>query len=119
MKDVSQKTLGGMMRRARLRMGWSLRDAAKATGIPHSWLTRVEQGHYSRPAPHRLARVAEVLGLDLRQLNQATGGSLADGLPTAEMYFRTKYDLTPSEIAKLEAVLAQVRHERDSGQPNG
>lgn len=113
MKEVSRGELGDVVRQARLEQGWSLRRTAQAAGVPHNWLDRVEKGHYNRPAPHRLSRLAEILPIDVERLNQLTGGSLADGLPDARVYFRTKYNLTTKEAADLEAILSRVRHERD------
>lgn len=113
MREVPQRRLGATLRQARLRAGWSLRETAKAAALPHSWLDRVEKGHYSRPAPHRLTRLAEVLKLDPVQLGRAAGSEIAAQLPGARVYFRAKYDLTPSEIAHVEHVLATIHRERD------
>lgn len=113
MKEATNDTLGGILRRARQRRGWSLRNLENATGISHSWLARVELGHYKRPAPHRLTRLAEVLKLDPAELGLAAGSDIAAQLPGARVYFRAKYDLTPSEIAQVEHVLTAIRADRD------
>ncbi len=112
MKQTQKRVLGRLLAEARKQKQLSLRDVQEATGIPFTWIARTEQGHYTRPAPERLTRLAELLGVDARVMDEATSGEMAGQLPQPRTYFRAKYNLSASEIARLEEVLAQVRRER-------
>lgn len=112
MKQSDAYVLGRMLREARKRKGLSLRAVQEATGISFSWITRTEHGHYSRPSPERLTRLAEALGIDVRAMDGATNGEMSGRLPQPSTYFRAKYQLSPEEITHVEDVISKLREER-------
>ena len=63
MKQTQARVLGRLLAEARKQKQLSLRDVQEATGIPFTWIARTEQGHYTRPAPERLTRLADKLYL--------------------------------------------------------
>ena len=60
-------TLGETIRRLRRERGWSLGTLAEQTGLSYSHLSRVENDSAS-PQADAVARLAEALGGDLREL---------------------------------------------------
>jgi len=119
MKQLDAHRLGRMLKQARERMGLSLRAVEQRTRIPFAWVARTEHGHYSRPAPERLATLAELLGIDARAMDGVTSGEMSEQLPKARTYFRAKYHLNPDEIAQLETLMDELLRERATGRtPN-
>ena len=112
MKQSDAHLLGQLLREARKRKRLSLRAVQDATGIPFTWITRTEQGHYSRPSPERLIKLAEALGIDIRAMDGATGGEMSGQLPQPSTYFRAKYQLSVEEITHVEDVISKLREER-------
>jgi transcriptional regulator with XRE-family HTH domain len=97
---VAKERFGDLVRRARIRSGLSLREAAARARIDYSRLSRIENG--SRPAPgmNEMRPIADLLHLDLLDLAVAAGVSRevmedliwserlrsADGVPGAASY---------------------------------
>lgn len=64
----------GYLRRIRERARISLRQAAAALGVSYAWLARTETGGYaSAPSLARLQDIAELYGVDLREVLQEAG----------------------------------------------
>jgi transcriptional regulator with XRE-family HTH domain len=114
MNDSQAARLGRLVAAARARKGLSLRAVAEMTGVPHLWLSRVEHGSYNQPAPERLTRLAELLDIDPERLDRVSAGHLSNSLPGVRTYFRSKYDLTSSEIDEIERTVTEIQrnHER-------
>ena len=60
----SQPQVGQILRRARQRRGWSLRDVERRTGIPNAHLSQIERGHIRRPDVEILWTLSELYALD-------------------------------------------------------
>lgn len=112
MTDQQAILLGQEIAHARAKKRWTLRQLAARTGIPHPWLAELERGHYHHPAPDRLAQLADLLGIPPKRIDHLMEGRLSGKLPELRIYFRTKYDLTPQEIVRVEDVLRAIYHER-------
>ena len=67
------ETLAAILSGARSRLGWSLRDAERATGVPNAHLSQIETGKIERPAVAVLARLASAYGLPVAELAEAAG----------------------------------------------
>jgi transcriptional regulator with XRE-family HTH domain len=65
--------LGVMLSGARSRLGWSLRDAERATGVPNAHLSQIETGKIERPSVAVLARLAKAYGIPAERLAEAAG----------------------------------------------
>lgn len=118
MNDAQAVRLGRLLAKARKRKGLSLRALAELTGYHHFWLYRVESGFYSQPAAERVTRLAEVLDIDPERLDRVTRGHLSSSLPGVRTYFRTKLELEPEEIDKIERTIQQIKRSRERRQTN-
>src|ERR1700686_5545150 len=116
MNEVQAVKLGHLLRRARRRQGRSLRTVADLAGIDYLWLSRVERGLFTKPAPERLTKVAEVLSIPPERLDRVTKGHVSSSLPGVRTYFRAKYDLAPGEIDKIERTIQQIQRSRERRQ---
>src|SRR5437588_651456 len=65
MDQDQAKELGNRLRAERERLDLSIRELAERTGVNHSTVVRLEQGAIESPAPDKLGRIADVLGLSL------------------------------------------------------
>jgi transcriptional regulator with XRE-family HTH domain len=106
--ETQAKKLGKLLVRTRERAGLSLRGLAEQADIPYTWLARIEQGTFTHPAPDRLARVAEALGIDPARIDRLSHNHLADSLPSLHTYFRSKEKASPEEIAEIEAAIKKI-----------
>jgi len=109
MTDAQAQQLGCLIHEARIRHGWSLVQTMEATGIDSSWLNRMERGFYADPAPDRLAVLADHLEIDPAAIDRASRDHLADSLPNARIYFRSKEKLSAEALDEVEAAVAAIR----------
>lgn len=112
-KEQAQR-IGRMIATARHNKGWSLRQLSNETGLSHTWLLKLERGEYVTPAPDRLIRVTDALGVDPERIERVVKGQMADSLPGVRTYFRAKYDLSQEDIDKIERTVEDLQrnHER-------
>lgn len=61
-------TLGELVRKARQRKGWSLRDLERETGIKNPTLCWIENGHTKDPSWRNVVKIAKALNLKLNRL---------------------------------------------------
>ena len=101
MNESQAKMLGRLITSRRMKRNQSIRDVEHYTGIPIAWLARVEAGLFLKPGVDRLFVVAEKLDIDPDEINQLTGGYLANRLPAPRAYFRAKHGLRHDEIDQL------------------
>lgn len=114
MTDAQARKLGTIVSRARMRKGLSLREAAAKIGISYVWLNDLESGRYSDPAPDRLGRLADVLGVDPLSIDRINAGVLANSLPNVRTYFRAKEGLSAQQLDEVEATLQRLRRKHQS-----
>jgi len=108
MTHLQAKKLGSYIATARRGRGWSYRQLEEQTGLPRSWMFRIERGDYTAPDPARLTRIAEMLELDPERIDRLTHGQVAASLPTVRTYFRAKYDLAPEQLDRIERYVKRV-----------
>ncbi len=89
------------------------KDLAERSGIDGAVINRIESGSIASPAPAKLARLAEVLNLDLSELYAGAGLPDADQLlPSFQPYLRAKYGHLPPEAQERLAIhFAQIEAE--------
>jgi transcriptional regulator with XRE-family HTH domain len=109
MYQAQATQLGQMIAAARHRKGLSLRDLEQQVRVSRAWLGHLERGVSLSVPPDRLARLADVLELEPTELDRFTVDTMADSLPPLGTYFRAKYDMTPSEIDRLERYVRRLR----------
>ncbi len=109
MTTAQARRVGTLLMRARTEKQLSLRHLTQETGIPPTTITRIEQGDYRDPAPEKLARLAEALGIDPARIDNLSGNYLAASLPSIGTYFRSKKKASPEEIAEIETAVDAIR----------
>ena len=101
--------IGRMIATARRNKGWSTRRLSLETGVSHPWLSKLEHGEYLSPAPERLMRLAETLGIDPERIERVAKGQMSENLPGLRTYFRAKYELSQQEIDEIERTVEEVQ----------
>src|SRR5205823_5564374 len=91
------KRFGEWLRSRRHEAGLSTTQLAKVVGITDGTITRIEQGAIAAPAPDKLSRIAEALGLSLADVYAMAGYTITDELPSFQPYLRRKYRDMPTE----------------------
>jgi transcriptional regulator with XRE-family HTH domain len=113
MIEKQAQRIGRMIATARRNKGLSLRQVSEQTGIPHTWLFRMEHGEFLAPTPDRLVRLAETLGVDPDKIERVAKGQMSNSLPGVRTYFRAKYDLTTEEIDKIERTVQDIQRKHE------
>lgn len=111
MTSKQAEDLGRLVRRTRKRQRLSLRELGHRLQIPTSWLGHLEQGRYADPAPDRLNRICEALDIDPARLHPYVRQDVSDSLPEMTAYFRTKYRLSPAQVARIARYVERVQKE--------
>lgn len=97
------KELGRLLRKRRQELGLSTIQLAKQIGTTDGTITRIEQGLFTAPAPDKLSRIAEALGLSLADVFGLAEYAVPSDLPSFRPYLRAKYrGLPPEAIEQLE-----------------
>lgn len=65
---ITDAPLGARFAAARKRLGWSLRDAGRASGVPNAHISQIETGAIVHPGPAVVAKLAKAYGMDDLQL---------------------------------------------------
>lgn len=113
-----KQTLGEYLRAARKRAGLSIRQLGNLSGISHGYLVKLELGQKDNPSAEHLARLAEVLEIDVSELLAFIGVEPSAALPPPHVYFRRKYGLSDTDADELTQIIGeyttkQRREERD------
>ena len=104
MDEQQAKTLGSLLKQKREALGLSLRQLAKVAEVNDVNIFRLERGDWAAPAPDKLARIAEALGLSLADVYALADYAVPTDLPSFKPYLRTKYRSLPQEeVDKIEA----------------
>jgi transcriptional regulator with XRE-family HTH domain len=94
----STKTFGSVLRARREELGLSVRGLAQAVDLAPSSISRLEEDSF-RATEETVRRLAKVLRSSTDELLALSRGNL----PHFDLYLRAKYDLSPEEIAELDA----------------
>jgi DNA-binding XRE family transcriptional regulator len=118
MDDKQAKRLGRFLRSQREAHELSTHELAELCDLSHTTIIRFEQGAYTAPAPDKLARIAEALGVSLADVYALAEYAVPKDLPAPSLYLRTKFrGLSQNELARVtrdvEAVLK--RHGINAG----
>lgn len=109
MNDEQARELGNRLRARREQLDLSIRQVAERSEINHSTLVRLEQGVIDAPAPDKLSRIAEVLGLSLADVYALADYSVPADLPSFKPYLRTKYRSLPAPaVEELERSFRRI-----------
>lgn len=105
--------LGEVVRNARIDLGISIRQLARAVGVHHSSIARLEAGNHQEPKPPRLQRLSRVLEIDERDLFALAGLEAFETLPAFTPYLRAKYDMSDQAARALEDHFNYIRDRHD------
>ncbi len=119
MREVQARELGRLFKQARRAKKLSLRALDELSGVSYGWLSRLERGLMIAPAPSKLTRVAETLGIPPERIDRITRGQVSGELPPIRTYFRAKYQLTPQEITQIEELFDRIRRQRNHAPEEG
>jgi len=112
-RDLQQ--LGVLIKNARERTGWSVRQLADAAGLVPSTVFRLEKGFIATPRPDHLQRLAQALSVDVEELYVEAGYLTEDALPELRPYLRAKFGLTTQQADHIEGYLQALRDTQTTG----
>jgi len=115
------KRFGRWLRTKRQQAGLSKMQLAKRSGMSDTSILRIEEGIFLAPAPDKLARIADVLGLELADVYAMADYAVPDDLPSFQPYLRTKYRGLPQKaVADLNKAFTDIakRHGYDARGPS-
>lgn len=111
MDQDQARELGEHLRERREELGLSSRALARATFMNDASILRLEQGLVAAPAPDKLVRIAEALGLDMADVFALAGYAAPTQLPAWRPYLRAKYAELPSEaVDELESFFGYLKN---------
>ncbi len=113
--------LGTYIRQLREQRGWSLREAAQATGLSNGYISLLENGRVESPSATVLARLAKGYEVRVEAMLKAAGIDIADssvqrGIEPALV--DTLRSLSPearAEVASYAGYLARQRRRERRG----
>lgn len=109
MDQEQAQELGRRLREQRERLGLSTRELAERADTTHATIVRLEQGAFDAPAPDKLSRIADALGLGLADVYALADYSVPTELPSFRPYLRTKYRGLPAPaLEQLERSFRRV-----------
>lgn len=120
MNPEQAKELGRQLRSRREELELSLRDLERLAGVDNGTIARIEQGAFAAPAPDKLSRIADALGLSLADVFALADYASPNELPSFQPYLRTKYRGLPTEaVEQLERSFQRLvkRHGLDAAGP--
>ena len=104
------KSLGHEIQQVRQLRGLSLSAAARPAGVSPAYIQKLERDEVDSPSPHRLQRLAEVLGVDYADLFALAGYPI----PIAPGQSATdRKDTAPSSPSALRRMLASENEVSD------
>jgi HTH-type transcriptional regulator, competence development regulator len=114
------ESLGKTLAAARAEKKWSLREVERRTGVNNAHLSQIETGAIERPAPNVLWALAEVYGLDLRELMRMSGHveAAAEATPGSVVgaALRTLGELSPGEQEQVLEFMKDLKEGKGTGQ---
>ena len=109
MDQEQAQELGQRLRERREQLGLSIRELAERADTTHTTVVRLEQGAYDAPAPDKLSRIAEALGLSLADVFALAEYSVPSDLPSFRPYLRSKYRKLPTPaVEELERSFRRI-----------
>jgi transcriptional regulator with XRE-family HTH domain len=120
MNPEQAKELGRRLRTRREELELSVRDLERIAGVDNGTIVRIEQGAFAAPAPDKLSRLAEALGLSLADVFALADYAIPSELPSFQPYLRTKYRGLPVEaVEQLDRTFQRLakRHGLDQAGP--
>lgn len=109
-------TLGQLLKDSRMRLGLSLRDVERQTGISNGHLSLLESGTVQRPSPNLLEKLASLYGVSYSLLMELAGYRTPD--PVASVELDDMRDLSETELEQVRRFVGYLRSTRPSSSEN-
>src|SRR5207248_1673571 len=101
-----EESLGGLVRRERQGLGWSLSQLADRTGLSKAYLSAIERGKSRRPGAETVRRLEGALG----QLTHRSPEAL--DAPSGLIELATERGLSQTELRSLSAIRIRGKQPR-------
>ncbi|MDB4875597.1 MAG: helix-turn-helix domain protein [Gemmatimonadetes bacterium] len=105
-------TLGQLMKDSRARLGLSLRDVERETGISNGHLSLLESGTVQRPSPNLLEKLASLYGVSYSLLMELSGYRSAEPITVASNSLGEMNDLSELELEQVRRFVGYLRSTR-------
>ena len=115
MNDPSPTPLAELVQRLRTEAGLSMYELAKRSGINRSTLMRIEDGTTTQPDSGTLNTLARALNVEPEVFYDAVWQDTDAPLPSLGLYFRSKYRLSPRQIAEIEDSIQHITDKPGKG----
>ncbi len=115
--------LGGILRTARAKAGLSQEEVGKQVGIAQSVWARYEKG-FHLPALHRLPKIAQVLDIPIRELQEAAQEASVqlakpDAAPRPHSVQEQMQSMMIEQARQIEALQAELAAIKKASRPSG
>ncbi|MEV7321221.1 helix-turn-helix transcriptional regulator [Streptomyces sp. NPDC093970] len=107
-EDSNPTTLGQYLEQGRKKAGLSLRQLAKAAGIPMSTVNHLLKDEIERPAAEHLQSIANVLELDMTDVFGFMGITPPSGLPGIAPYLRATTGLRGEDLNEATEQIQKI-----------
>ena len=116
--------LKDVLREARKRKGWSLREAAEVTGIHNAHLSQLETGNINQPGEALLWALADAYQLDYMRLLRLAGHTTKDRSQAGQRSmtaaaFHAIGDLDENEQRQVLEYMDKLRRDRREDEGSG
>jgi transcriptional regulator with XRE-family HTH domain len=109
MNPEQARDLGQLVKARRESLNMTRNQLAELMQVRDSTVSRLEHGKFAAPRPDKLARLAEVLHLDLADVFARAGYVVPTEMPHWSHYLRAKYpDLPASAIQELRVLFTDL-----------
>ncbi len=120
MNEERARRLGAFLKARREELGYSARYVARAVEVRDSTIMRLERGAYGAPAPDKLARIADVLDLDLADVFAIAEYAVPSRFPAFPHYLKLRYPaLSEQAIDELREHLERLVEPARAGELTG
>ena len=109
--------LGQLLKKERVKRGWSLREVERRTEIANAHLSQIETGIIERPDVGVLYRLANLYGIEWVRIMKIAGhvepkGARKSGRSLAGAALHAVGDFTPAEEQELLRFMEELRKRR-------
>lgn len=112
LSNDSQNLLRSRLVQARRDRGLGVRPLARRVGTSAARLSRIENGR-SQPDTQLLQALSESLDIPWSEaLDLVAQSPLSRNAPPLSKYLRAKYGFSPDEVARVQALVERLLHER-------
>ena len=105
--------LGEKLQELRQQAGLTLYELEQRSGINRPKLLRIEKGEIRQPTVETLNKLAIALDVDPEEFYDAAWADADGPMPSLPAYFRSKYQMSDTEIAAVERTVRSIKSKQD------